>query len=142
MTRAHSQWHPTDPVPPSSYTSSSDADVASSSSGGEGAAALLSGSEGEAGSDGGDSGGYAAVKSRGAVVDEGGYMTDGAGVPTGTPLGDPPLIDMISADPVLKNTKLIAEAWDCDGLNQVCVCVCVVVVGCVGGGGGGGRGGW
>jgi hypothetical protein len=26
---------------------------------------------------------------------------------------------MISEDPVLRNTKLIAEAWDCDGLNQV-----------------------
>lgn len=41
-------------------------------------------------------------------------------VPTGTPLGDPPLIELISSDPVLKDTKLIAEAWDCDGLNQVC----------------------
>ena len=39
-------------------------------------------------------------------------------MPTGTPLGDPPLIQMISSDPVLKDTKLIAEAWDCDGLNQ------------------------
>jgi hypothetical protein len=46
-------------------------------------------------------------------------MPDGAGVPTGTPLADPPLIEMISEDPVLRNTKLIAEAWDCDGLNQV-----------------------
>lgn len=46
-------------------------------------------------------------------------MTDGAGTPTGTPLSDPPLIEMISEDPVLRNTKLIAEAWDCDGLNQV-----------------------
>ena len=47
-----------------------------------------------------------------------GLMTDGAGVPTGTPLPDPPLIEMISEDPVLRGTKLIAEAWDCDGLNQ------------------------
>lgn len=46
-------------------------------------------------------------------------MTDGAGVPTGTPLTEPPLIEMISEDPVLRNTKMIAEAWDCDGLNQV-----------------------
>lgn len=46
-------------------------------------------------------------------------MTNGAGVPTGTPLSDPPLIAAISADPVLATTKLIAEAWDCDGLNQV-----------------------
>jgi isoamylase len=74
----------------------------------------LSGSSSE-----GEGGGYAAVKSRGAIVCEAGFMTDGAGVPTGTPLQDPPLIDMISSDPVLKDTKLIAEAWDCDGLNQV-----------------------
>ncbi|KAJ9534971.1 hypothetical protein QJQ45_029637 [Haematococcus lacustris] len=46
-------------------------------------------------------------------------MSDGAGVPTGTPLAEPPLIEMISEDPVLRDTKLIAEAWDCDGLNQV-----------------------
>jgi len=45
-------------------------------------------------------------------------MTDGAGVPTGTPLTDPPLVEAISEDPVLRDTKLIAEAWDCDGLNQ------------------------
>jgi hypothetical protein len=48
-----------------------------------------------------------------------GFMTDGSGVPTGTPLTDPPLIAMISEDPLLRGTKLIAEAWDCDGLNQV-----------------------
>ena len=46
-------------------------------------------------------------------------MTDGAGVPIGTPLSDPALVEMISEDPALRNTKLIAEAWDCDGLNQV-----------------------
>jgi isoamylase len=40
-------------------------------------------------------------------------------VPTGTPLGNPPLVQMIAEDPVLRNTKMIAEAWDCDGLNQV-----------------------
>ncbi|QDZ18260.1 isoamylase [Chloropicon primus] len=40
-------------------------------------------------------------------------------VPTGKPLSDPPLLQAISTDPVLKDTKLIAEAWDCDGLNQV-----------------------
>ncbi|KAL6765555.1 isoamylase [Haematococcus lacustris] len=56
----------------------------------------------------------------GPVVDSAtGLMTNGSGVPTGTPLADPPLIEMISEDPVLRNTKLIAEAWDCDGLNQV-----------------------
>lgn len=48
-----------------------------------------------------------------------GYMVEGAGGPTGTPLSDPLLIEMISSDPVLCNVKMIAEAWDCDGLNQV-----------------------
>lgn len=48
-----------------------------------------------------------------------GLIPDGAGEPTGTPLSDPPLIAAISADPILSKTKLIAEAWDCDGLNQV-----------------------
>ena len=43
----------------------------------------------------------------------------GEAVATGTPLGDPPLIAMISADPVLKGTRLIAEAWDAGGLYQV-----------------------
>jgi isoamylase len=50
----------------------------------------------------------------------GGYLPEGgAGAPTGTPLSDPPLIEAISRDPLLRGTKLIAEAWDCDGLNQV-----------------------
>ena len=40
-------------------------------------------------------------------------------VPTGAPLADPPLIEDISQDPYLRDVKLIAEAWDCDGLNQV-----------------------
>lgn len=47
------------------------------------------------------------------------YVVNGAGLPVGTPLGDPALIEMISEDPILRNTKLIAEAWDCDGLNQI-----------------------
>ncbi|XP_015955251.1 isoamylase 1, chloroplastic [Arachis duranensis] len=38
---------------------------------------------------------------------------------TGTPLGSPPLIDMISNDPILRGVKLIAEAWDAGGLYQV-----------------------
>ena len=50
---------------------------------------------------------------------EGGAMTDGHGTPTGTPITDPPVVQMISEDPLLRTTKLIAEAWDCDGLNQV-----------------------
>lgn len=37
----------------------------------------------------------------------------------GTPLANPPLVEAISYDPVLKNTKLIAEAWDAAGLYQV-----------------------
>ncbi|KAJ7517436.1 hypothetical protein O6H91_21G024500 [Diphasiastrum complanatum] len=37
---------------------------------------------------------------------------------TGTPLSEPPLIDMISNDPVLRGIKLIAEAWDTGGLYQ------------------------
>ena len=50
-----------------------------------------------------------------------GILPDAAGAPTGTPLSDPPLVEMISEDPVLRGTKLIAEAWDCDGLNQACL---------------------
>lgn len=53
------------------------------------------------------------------VVDGRGHMESGAGEPTGTPFSDPALIAMISEDPILRNTKMIAEAWDCDGLNQV-----------------------
>ena len=47
------------------------------------------------------------------------FMDEGAGVPTGTPLSDPALIEMISEDPVLRGTHLIAEAWDAAGLYQV-----------------------
>eukprot|EP00210_Caulerpa_lentillifera_P003264 g3115.t1 len=53
------------------------------------------------------------------IVDDRGHMECGAGETTGTPLSDPSLIAMISEEPILRNTKLIAEAWDCDGLNQV-----------------------
>ncbi|KAK4564653.1 hypothetical protein RGQ29_006652 [Quercus rubra] len=38
---------------------------------------------------------------------------------TGSPLSSPPLIDMISNDPILHGVKLIAEAWDTGGLYQV-----------------------
>ncbi|WOG92683.1 hypothetical protein DCAR_0311958 [Daucus carota subsp. sativus] len=38
---------------------------------------------------------------------------------TGSPLCNPPLIDLISNDPILRGVKLIAEAWDCGGLYQV-----------------------
>lgn len=56
----------------------------------------------------------------GYVLDNGEMrMTDGRGHVTGTPLAHPPLIAAISSDPILRDTKLIAEAWDADGLNQV-----------------------
>mmetsp|Transcript_1802 Transcript_1802/g.6412 ORF Transcript_1802/g.6412 Transcript_1802/m.6412 type:complete len:515 (+) Transcript_1802:168-1712(+) len=45
---------------------------------------------------------------------------DDDSVVTGTPLDCPPVIDMISSDPVLKGTKLVAEAWDAGGLYLVC----------------------
>jgi len=37
----------------------------------------------------------------------------------GAVLENPPIIEKISTDPILKNTKLIAEAWDAAGLYQV-----------------------
>jgi len=37
----------------------------------------------------------------------------------GKVLANPPILETISRDPVLANTKLIAEAWDAAGLNQV-----------------------
>lgn len=37
----------------------------------------------------------------------------------GIPLAKPPLIEAITLDPILANTKLIAEAWDAGGLYQV-----------------------
>ncbi|MFJ5261664.1 glycogen debranching protein GlgX [Streptomyces sp. NPDC088387] len=39
--------------------------------------------------------------------------------PDGTPLPNPPLLEQLAADPVLRHTKLIAEAWDAAGLYQV-----------------------
>lgn len=39
--------------------------------------------------------------------------------PDGAPLATPPLIERIAANPVLADTKLIAEAWDAAGLYQV-----------------------
>lgn len=48
-----------------------------------------------------------------------GKPVDGDIITTGTPLGSPPLLDMISNDPILQGVKLIAEAWDCGGLYQV-----------------------
>ncbi|MBU0985406.1 MAG: isoamylase, partial [candidate division Zixibacteria bacterium] len=37
----------------------------------------------------------------------------------GSVLANPPLLERIAADPILGNTKLIAEAWDAAGLYQV-----------------------
>ena len=37
----------------------------------------------------------------------------------GEVLEDPPLLERIAKDPVLADTKIIAEAWDAAGLNQV-----------------------
>ena len=110
MTRAHSQWLPSDPL-----------GLSSSDEGGAGVEGYGAGfeSSGEISSGEGSMGTIPAPFSGGAVLNEDGIMTNGAGLPTGTPLTDPPLIAAISADPILAKTKLIAEAWDCDGLNQV-----------------------
>ena len=37
----------------------------------------------------------------------------------GIPLANPPLIEALTLDPILADTKLIAEAWDAGGLYQV-----------------------
>jgi isoamylase len=37
----------------------------------------------------------------------------------GTPLNNAPIVEAISLDPILADTKLIAEAWDAGGLYQV-----------------------
>ena len=38
---------------------------------------------------------------------------------SGAPLSNPPLIESLAYDPILRNVKLIAEAWDAGGLYQV-----------------------
>ncbi|KAK9697543.1 hypothetical protein RND81_08G044200 [Saponaria officinalis] len=48
-----------------------------------------------------------------------GTTTDDGMLTAGTPLSSPPVLDMISNDPILCRVKLIAEAWDCGGLYQV-----------------------
>ncbi|XP_061991707.1 isoamylase 1, chloroplastic [Rosa rugosa] len=48
-----------------------------------------------------------------------GSLIEGDLLTTGTPLASPPLIDMISNDPILHGVKLIAEAWDAGGLYQL-----------------------
>ena len=37
----------------------------------------------------------------------------------GTPMNNPPLLKSLAFDPILGDVKLIAEAWDADGLYQV-----------------------
>ncbi|MBQ2426675.1 MAG: glycogen debranching enzyme [Lachnospiraceae bacterium] len=37
----------------------------------------------------------------------------------GSPMNNPPLLRTLAADPLLRNVKLIAEAWDAGGLYQV-----------------------
>jgi glycogen operon protein len=37
----------------------------------------------------------------------------------GTPLANPPLLEALAHDPVLRDCKLVAEAWDAGGLYQV-----------------------
>ena len=37
----------------------------------------------------------------------------------GSPLNNPPLLELLATDPVLRNVKLIAEAWDAGGMHQV-----------------------
>lgn len=124
MTRAHSTWYPSEPVTPATDEEEDEEEAVwlGYDSDGTTPSAVPSPSSFLGQGDWTDSeedGRRAAPFSQGAVVDERGIMTDGAGVSTGTPLTDPPLIAAISADPVLSKTKLIAEAWDCDGLYQV-----------------------
>jgi glycogen operon protein len=38
---------------------------------------------------------------------------------SGEPVSNPPMVEKIAEDPVLANTKIIAEAWDAAGLYQV-----------------------
>lgn len=37
----------------------------------------------------------------------------------GTPMNNPPLLQLLAYDPILTNVKLIAEAWDAGGMYQV-----------------------
>lgn len=111
LTRAHSAWHPEQAIPSTSPTSTSPLSSIASDSEETSSVTSLS-SESAMHSEG--------LILTGAILDpQTGIMSNGGGCPTGTPLSSPPLIDMISEDPILRNTKLIAEAWDCDGLNQV-----------------------
>ncbi|KAK7399043.1 hypothetical protein VNO78_10218 [Psophocarpus tetragonolobus] len=65
----------------------------------------------------------ASIMTRGSSLWDGanvfGAPVEGDLLTTGTPLSSPPLIDLISNDPILCGVKLIAEAWDAGGLYQV-----------------------
>ena len=37
----------------------------------------------------------------------------------GSPMNNPPLLRTLASDPLLRNVKLIAEAWDAGGMYQV-----------------------
>ncbi|KAK7251474.1 hypothetical protein RIF29_34710 [Crotalaria pallida] len=65
----------------------------------------------------------ASIMTRGSSLCDGvnvfGAPVEGDILTIGTPLASPPLIDLISNDPILRGVKLIAEAWDAGGLYQV-----------------------
>ncbi|KAG9449329.1 hypothetical protein H6P81_009294 [Aristolochia fimbriata] len=52
------------------------------------------------------------------AVNVNGNPIDGELLTKGTPLSSPPLVDMISNVPILRDVKLIAEAWDAGELYQ------------------------
>jgi isoamylase len=83
MTRANSAWHP------QQQTADSSLPLALHSSPAAAGAASPEPAPGDA-------------AAFGPIVDENGVMTDGAGVPTGMPLSNPPLIEAISEDPILR----------------------------------------
>jgi isoamylase len=121
LTRAHSAWHPT-----TAEQAAGSVGVAASPSPSPYASpastlSLDDDDDEEGGEDGRKKKKVPTGPPIGPIVDPelGGIMTNGAGVPTGTPLSHPALIEAISEDPVLRGCRLIAEAWDCDGLNQV-----------------------
>ena len=111
LTRAHSAWHPTEVAHgKKSRKGYYDSD--------DGSGSETDGSDEDIDAYDGMTSALATVDG-GAYLSDDGYMSDGAGVATGTPLSDPPLVAAIAEDAALRDVKLIAEAWDCDGLNQV-----------------------
>merc|ERR1711903_102730 len=118
MTRQHSFWRSTNRAAPQNPPPSGTVggDLASSS-----AAAAAAGAGTGAGAGAASTAMPATTKWPVAAegeAEEQEYISDPA-APTGTPLEEPPLLAEISHDPFLQGVKLIAEAWDCDGLVQV-----------------------